>query len=289
MPGDPYTPAPDSFHFFEPDFMRRSFQLRLGRIFAAAILWLSLPMAAATAQDQWVDEAFAAPFFCRADFVLDANTTALLRDLQELQKDLNATLQLNTGEKSVEVYLFRNARNYGNYLAPRVPEGFGRQALFVQGTDVGRVYTFLNPQFATDLRHECTHALLHTELAFLPFWLDEGLAEYFEMPAMKRAKGHPHLEALKWPARLRWKPDLERLEAKQRLPELTATDYRESWAWVHFMLHGPEGAHEVLVEYLQEIRASRPPGPLSVRLRRRIPDMERQLLLHIRDWSASRN
>ena len=35
-------------------------------------------------------------------------------------------------------------------------------------------------QFEADLRHECTHALLHAALPYVPLWLDEGLASLYE-------------------------------------------------------------------------------------------------------------
>ena len=44
------------------------------------------------------------------------------------------------------------------------------------------VYTYWGDRIQQDLRHELTHALLHSVLKDVPLWLDEGLAEYFELP-----------------------------------------------------------------------------------------------------------
>ncbi|GIT30210.1 MAG: hypothetical protein Ct9H300mP1_22560 [Planctomycetaceae bacterium] len=39
--------------------------------------------------------------------------------------------------------------------------------------------------FPEDLRHEFTHGVLHSSLKRVPLWLDEGLAEYFEVVGPK--------------------------------------------------------------------------------------------------------
>ena len=57
-----------------------------------------------------------------------------------------------------------------------------RRAFFLAQGSRQVVYTYFNPQLEVDLRHEATHALLHLAIAELPLWLDEGLAEYFEVP-----------------------------------------------------------------------------------------------------------
>ena len=44
------------------------------------------------------------------------------------------------------------------------------------------VYTYWGNRIQQDLRHELTHAILHSVLKDVPLWLDEGLAEYFEVP-----------------------------------------------------------------------------------------------------------
>ena len=46
-------------------------------------------------------------------------------------------------------------------------DGTKRRALFVQGTDAGRVYAYRTRDLDTDVRHETTHALLHTALPFV--------------------------------------------------------------------------------------------------------------------------
>ena len=59
---------------------------------------------------------------------------------------------------------------------------------------------------------------------------------------------------------------IESLEQRDDLTEMDAADYRYSWAWVHFMMHGPEAAHQTLVGYLASYQQSAPPGKFSVQL-----------------------
>ena len=74
------------------------------------------------------------------------------------------------------------------------------------------------------------------------------------------------------------------LEKKAHTSELGGSHSRYCWAWVHFMLHGPRGAHGELVRYLADIRAMTPPGQLSDRLSRRIPRLDKQFVKHFRTW-----
>ena len=140
---------------------------------------------------------------------------------------------------------------------PQVPY---RSALFVIESGKPGVYTYDKGDLDIDLRHECTHALLHASLPVVPLWLDEGIAKYFEVPADQRAFDHPYFEDLKWKwsLRLGMVRSIESLEQRDNLSDMDATDYRYAWAWVHFMMHGPEAAHQVLVHniacYQQSIR-----------------------------------
>jgi hypothetical protein len=118
----------------------------------------------------------------------------------------------------------------------------------------------------------------------VPLWLDEGLAEYFELAEDQRAFDHPHLSSLRWNLRLGIMPSLESLEERQELSEMGSMEYRYSWAWAHFMLHGPVAAHHALVGYLRDISLRRPPGRLSERLSHDVPEIERQLVQHFKHW-----
>ena len=66
---------------------------------------------------------------------------------------------------------------------------------------------------------------------------------------------------------------------------MTSTDYRDSWAWVHFMLHGSVVRHEELARFLGDIRADAPCGRLSQRLAWRLVDVDRSFCTHFKGWS----
>jgi hypothetical protein len=144
------------------------------------------------------------------------------------------------------------------------------------------VFAFQGTDFEIDVRHECTHALLHTWLPQVPLWLDEGLAEYFEVARDKRVVQNPHHRAIEAAMGLGQLPRLEELELLQNFDDMGRPEYRDAWAWVHFMLHGPREAQDELVRYLDELHAGSNPGKLSERLRRRLPDLNRRIAEHFR-------
>jgi len=232
---------------------------------------------------EWVDQRRIGPFVCRSEFSLKGYDQ-LLNEVAEVQQDLVDALGVPPTREGAELYLFAQESSYGRYLKARLPSVPSRPALFVKGNGPGRVYVYRGKELETNLRHESTHALLHGALPMVPLWLDEGLAEYFEVPAAERANGNPHLKALKWNLRLGMAPHLVALEKKRDISEMTATDYRYAWAWVHFMLHGPPEAHEELTAYLADIQNHTPPGQLSQRLERRLPGAGDRLVQHFKSW-----
>ena len=264
---------------------------KLGRRrFRLAILCLLPLLTAATgrASDAWVDRQSVGRFQLRSEVPIrqSRTLTEFVRSLPNHESDIAATLSLQPNQKPIVINVFRSRRGYRQFIAQHAPDGKGRRALFVQSESHGSVYVYLHRDVMTDLRHETTHAILHSTLPFLPLWLDEGLAEYFEVAREHRATGHPHLRRVKLDARLilAWHPDIERLEAIRDQTGMTARNYRESWAWVHFLLHGPDAAAGVLTEYLAGVEAHIPPGPLSTRLREVWPNPERQLTTHLKSW-----
>jgi len=238
----------------------------------------------AAASPVWVDQRQAGPFVIHSSFSL-AGREALLAELPPLELELRRVLALRPCRAPIGVRLLRDKAEHRAYLNERFANVPYRRALFVKQEGRATVFAYNHEELAVDLRHECTHALLHADLAMVPLWLDEGLAEYFEMPASLRAFGHPHAKAVLWDLRFGLLADLDALESKKELEELTAGDYRSAWAWVHFMLHGPRRAAEQLWAFLADIRRGEPPGALSDRLRLAAPRPEAQLATHFRQWA----
>jgi len=235
------------------------------------------------AADTWTDWRAAGPFVCRADFPLDG-AEAMLSDLARLQEDLVRYLGVEPASEPIELYLFHDQWSYRRFLSRYFPDVPYRRALYVKSGGAGMVLAYRSSQLSVDLRHECTHALLHASLPLVPLWLDEGLAEYFEVCPAERAFDNPHLSPVRWSVRLGVFSGLDNLESKSNLGQMGGSEYRNAWAWIHFMLHGSAEAHDELVRFLADIQAQTPPGLLSRRLKRRLPDLERRFAAHFRSW-----
>ncbi len=251
----------------------------------ARILAVFLPLMAVSAigedQSRWPDERQAGPFLCHADFPLAPQQT-LLEELSQLQNDLRVKLGAPPPREKMHFFLFNTRETYQDYMKTHFPRVPYRRALFIKGRGPGMVFAYQGADFETDVRHECTHALLHVWLPQVPLWLDEGLAEYFEAPRDKRARQNSHLPTVEAAVSISQLPRLEELELLDNLDAMGRDEYRDAWAWVHFMLHGPREAQEELTRYLQDLQQGTEPGRLSHRLRRRIPDLNRRLAEHFR-------
>jgi hypothetical protein len=208
-----------------------------------------------------------APYVFLSDFELKRDHP-VFQDLAGLRDQVYRELNLPPGTAFVQVYLFEDRDRYERFLKARHPLLPARRAFFVaeprgfNGEDL-LVYTFWGERIHQDLRHELTHALLHSVIKTVPLWLDEGLAEYFELPAENQGVNPSHVRHL---ARPEFKPELVRLEGLKDVTDMNPAEYRESWAWVHFLLRGKPEGRAALLAYLQELRVSPSPTPLSARL-----------------------
>lgn len=255
-------------------------------VVAAMLAWL-MPVSHGLAQT-WTDVREAKPFLCRADFPMQG-LESLLAELASLQNDLATQLGIRPPAEPIELYLFRDEASYRRYLHRYLPDTPYRRALFCKWDGPGKVLAHCGPNFQIDIRHECTHALLHATLPVVPLWLDEGLAVYFEAPPEQRLYGHPHLENTKWNAWFGRVLALDRLEQEGDFSKPDGKAYyRDSWAWVHFMLNGPPEARDELVRFLADLQASNPPGLLSERLAGRLPNVKTQFSQHFKYWRQPR-
>lgn len=210
----------------------------------------------------------------------------LIEDLIALRKEVTSTLHLPIQQEEVVVYLFRSEAEYRSYLNSIYPGLPPRRAYFVGTSTELAVYTFWGDRIQEDLRHEYTHGLLHASLKHVPLWLDEGLAEYFEVSQQDRGYNHDHASRI--PQRLAegWRPDLERLEGLEEFSQMKRTDYQESWAWVHFMLQTSPTSQEALLGYLQDLRNNKTPVPISSRLSQNIPQIKQRIASHMAGFTT---
>ena len=99
------------------------------------------------------------------------------------------------------------------------------------------------------------HGYLHASVPALPLWLDEGLAEYFEVPRGHGGLNRPHLELLSdMMEHNGWQPNLKRLERLTSAGEMEQSDYAEAWAWVYFLLNSTPERRELFTGYLADLR-----------------------------------
>jgi hypothetical protein len=205
------------------------------------------------------------------------------RALKALESDLATTLGLEAAavDPPIEVYILEDRDAFSHFLTFYYPELPPRRAFFLARGAHRVVYTFENDRLEEDLRHEATHALLHAALGDLPLWLDEGLAEYFECPSPNHGLNAEHLARLPDDIKSGWRPDLPRLEGLKTVREMTPRDYREAWAWVHYLLDGSPGGKRAFLGYLAKDRGESPADSLSTDIARDDSDPAPSLLTHI--------
>src|SRR3954447_13675497 len=62
---------------------------------------------------------------------------------------------------------------------------------------------------------------------------------------------------------------------------MTPRDYRESWAWVHYLLNGPTSGKRALLSYLTEPHTPQDAPSLAERLARADVSADQALLAHV--------
>ena len=207
----------------------------------------------------------------------------LLDELVSRRVDLSDELDLPLSDEPIDVYLFEDKDHFQTFMIHSHPEFPNRRAFFVKSDTSLKVFAFWGARVGEDLRHEVTHGYVHSVVPNIPLWLDEGLAEYFEVARGKGGVNGPHVYHLA--NRLRngkWKPDLERLESLVSARELTQMDYAESWLWVHFLLTGDQQTKSIVKRQLNSLRENGEAGLFLPIIEAEVPDYETQLLMHLR-------
>src|SRR3954451_14415012 len=201
-----------------------------------------------------------------SDFELSADHR-LLRQLRAERDDICRTTGLTSSNESIHVYLFHDADQYQQFLKYNFPTVPSRRAFFLETDTRLAVYAHWSDRVAEDLRHEAAHGYLHASVPRMPLWLDEGLAEYFEVPQCQNGLNRPHVDLLSDMAQHEnWHPNLPRLERLTDAAQMDQRDYAESWAWVYFFLKSPPERREILTTYLADLRTHAASDQLSVRL-----------------------
>jgi len=223
-----------------------------------------------------------------ADFPL-AGQHRLVRELEGLRVEVSQELGLPISDEPVHLYLFENPERYETFVAARFPSFPARRAFFVETDTTLSVFAAWQDRVAEDLRHETTHGYVHAVVPAVPLWLDEGIAECFELPQSAQGRHEPHLAHLA--GRLiegTWRPDLERMESLAAAGEMSQDHYAEAWCWVHWLLASPD-RRAVLQDYLADLRRDPATAPLSARLRQaELGDVVAELRGHVEELTARR-
>ncbi|MBQ2621517.1 MAG: hypothetical protein IJF84_09305 [Thermoguttaceae bacterium] len=225
--------------------------LRFRLSFLAAVLIILLSSGTVPAQE-WQSEYAYGPFeiYLNVDINLVRKT---LEQIADLDRELSARFSLPPCQEKIKLYIFADVKTYTAYIQKEYPGAPMRRALFAMEKDKpGQIFTFLHEEFAVDLRHEGTHALLHSKIGRLPIWIDEGLAEYFEAPKEQRVYKEPYFSQIKRNVSynlLAPVPDLKKLENIKKMGDFLEIHYRNSWSWMNFMINDPS-RQKILANYL---------------------------------------
>lgn len=211
-----------------------------------------------------------------------ADNDPRIAELHDLRREVRSTLQLPEQRRPVTVYLFRDEARYVRYMQARHPNLPSRRAFFIGTPAELAVFAFWGDQVREDLRHEYTHGLLHATLQHVPLWLDEGLAEFFEVSSASPGRiNQEHVSGLTEMLLHGWRPNLRRMEQLDDVSEMQRADYQEAWAWVHFLLNESAASRDVLLAYLAELRTPAQPPSFAARLDAELPRSTDRLLSYI--------
>ncbi len=202
-----------------------------------------------------------------------------LHELDALRLWLANDLEMPIAPDPIRIYLMPNQDAFLTFMQAQYPHLPPRRAFFVHRDHRLTVYAYHHEDLAEDLRHEVTHGYLHATIPDIPLWLDEGLAEYYEVGRKLNGLNMPHARLLyREHDRGRWEPNLRALEDLEGLEEMTQIHYAESWAWVHLLMKTSPESRKLLVDHINMLRHNQHPVPLSTRISQLPSDM---LVQHI--------
>lgn len=219
------------------------------------------------------------PLRIEADFELQ-DDSRVLQEIRNLKMELRDDLGIAFSNEKIRVRIFQSEASFAQFTRQHFPQLTGRRALFVVQRGEYYVYAVWSDAILSDLRHELTHAYLNSSVGTLPLWLDEGLAEYYEVVGVPQRVNREHLPWLTDGLRnYTWRPDLERLTTLAKPEQMTHIDYAESWLWVHYLMR--TGHAEIIQTYLTARKEKQVTDPLPLVIRERVSGAEERLAGHL--------
>lgn len=210
----------------------------------------------------------------------------LLNDLRLLRTDVFTLINQPMSDEPIHVYLFEGEERFREFLDEHYPDLPRRRAFFLESDHRLAVYAQWSDRVAEDLRHEVTHGYLHSAVHELPLWLDEGIAEYFEVPRGDNGLNRPHVHMLLSRLQGGWKPDLRRLEQLSSAGAMAQEDYAESWAWAYWLLESGPEHRQWLQDYIAMHRSEQPAEPFSAMLARKLQNSDQELIAFMARWNS---
>jgi hypothetical protein len=211
----------------------------------------------------------------------------LLDELRVQRADLLGKLSLQPSHELIHVYLFESEDKFEQFISRNHPGFPARRAFFVESDDSLTIYAQWGERVAEDLRHEVAHGYLHSVVRNIPLWLDEGLAEYCEVPRGLGGVNRPHVQLLlERLDKQGWHPDIARLEHLSEPSTMNQNDYAESWAWTQFCLETTPERRALVQGYLHLLARGEKPAPLGQVIHQAEPNIDQLLIDHLRELGA---
>lgn len=236
---------------------------------------------------------------CESDFPV-SNIEAFRTEIIDLQTDLIDYLGVPRPNEKIGLCLFAKRESYVAFLREIFPQApTNRPALYIKDRGSGILFLQVDDRLIVNLRHEMTHAILNASLRYVPIWLDEGLAKYFETPRGDRALESPFLDPVADRASsfLVPVPSLARLEKMTKMEQFGPDQYRDAWAWTHFLIHYSPDTQRLLGRYLYSLRSENRIGmtaaraaeiqkttPMTALLKQEMPDYKQAYKAHFEQW-----
>ncbi len=229
----------------------------------------------------WASQKQVGRFHIHSDFVLPEDEP-LIGELSNISAEVTQLLAIPQDDQPIHVVLFANAKEYSRYIKCYFPTVPDRRALYIQHRGPGMLFAHWHNDVKVDIRHEVVHGLLNSQASPLPLWLDEGLAEYFEVIEKNRMYANPHLSPVFDGTQRDYVPAIEDLERLTTIEQLRTDQYRDSWAWVHFLLHRRFETRQLLVQHLNQLRTASSGIPLSRLVSNSIPNWRLEFKEHFK-------
>ncbi|MFN7363918.1 MAG: hypothetical protein ACK5ZC_13940 [Pirellulaceae bacterium] len=259
-----------------PPRSRRSWLAGGCQLFGAV---LGLSVARATAATSWPHEVQWGRFHFHGDRPL-GEAKQWAEHLEELAGRMEKELELVGADEPIAVMVLANQQILDRYLKRYFPEVGGRRSIFLRHQDRSQVFVCRHPGLVEDLRHEVCHALLHLSIPNLPVWIDEGIAEYYEVQESSEALHPVHGSRIAWLVRLGHAPSLKAMERDSFDPGSSSGSYGDAWGWIHFLMTHSEASRRVLVDHLAAMHAGNDRSTLHQRLEQSLGNPRLEFLRH---------